>query len=199
MNFLFFPDFRESRFFWGGGGGPAEGAGSALRPFRWPQLPLGGLVAKGTAAPIIASDAQAVPHTKDSDDPHRPGQPEHSLDARRRGQDLRLLLACKGGRRARRHRAAALLDEGAVRKPAALRGRQDGHARRPPGDGRLAEGAADRARDPVPAGARADAGLHRRSGGGRPCRDARRDDAARRPTRRRSTRWSRSTSSSTTA
>ena len=56
----------------------------------------------------------------------------------------------------------------------------DGHPRRPPGDGRLAEGAADRARDPVSPGARADAGLHRRSRGGRPRRDARRDDAARR-------------------
>jgi hypothetical protein len=32
-------------------------------------------------------------------------------------------------------------------------------------------------RDPVPAGARADAGFHRRAGGGRPRRDARRDEA----------------------
>ncbi len=37
-----------------------------------------------------------------------------------------------------------------------------------------------RARDPVPPGARADAGFHRRSGGGRPRRDARCDEAARR-------------------
>jgi hypothetical protein len=36
------------------------------------------------------------------------------------------------------------------------------------------------ARDPVPPGARADAGLHRRARGRRPRRDARRDEAARR-------------------
>ena len=57
---------------------------------------------------------------------------------------------------------------------------EDRHPRRPPGDGRLAEGAEDRPRDPVPPGARADAGFHRRSGGRRPRRDARRDEAARR-------------------
>ena len=74
----------------------------------------------------------------------------------------------------------ALLDEGAAREFAALRGRPDRHPRRPPGDGRLAEGAADRARDPVSPGARADAGFHRRPRGGRPRRDARRDERARR-------------------
>ena len=56
----------------------------------------------------------------------------------------------------------------------------DGHPRRSPGDGRLAQGAADQPRDPVPPGARADAGFHRRARGRRPRRDARRDDAARR-------------------
>ena len=69
----------------------------------------------------------------------------------------------KAARGARRRLAPALLDEGAAREPAALRGRRDRHARRPPGDGRLAEGAADRPRDPVSPGARADAGFHRRS------------------------------------
>ena len=86
----------------------------------------------------------------------------------------------QGGRGAGRHLPPALLDEGAARKPAAVRRRQDRHPRRPPGDGRLAEGAEHRARDPVPAGARADAGFHRRPGGRRPRRDARRDERARR-------------------
>ena len=55
------------------------------------------------------------------------------------------------------------------------------------------------ARDPVPPGARADAGFHRRAGGGRPRRDARCDERSSAAIRRRSIRWSRSTWSSTTA
>ena len=54
------------------------------------------------------------------------------------------------------------------------------------------------ARDPVSPGARADAGFHRRPGGGRSRRDARCDDGSSAATRRRSIRWCRSTSSSTT-
>ena len=95
-------------------------------------------------------------------------------------QALRLLFARQGRRSARRYLPAALLDEGAARESAALRGRRDGHPRRSAGDGRLAEGAQDQPRDPVSPGAGADAGFHRRSGGGRPGRDARRDEAARR-------------------
>ena len=94
--------------------------------------------------------------------------------------ELRLLFAAEGGGAARRHQPPALLDEGAAGEPAALRGRRDRHSRRPPVHGRLAEGAEHLPRDPVPAGARADAGFHRRSGGGRPRRHARRDEAARR-------------------
>ena len=62
----------------------------------------------------------------------------------------------------------------------------------------LAQGQDLGPRDRVPPGARADAGFHRRSGGGRSRRDARRDEDARRRSRRRSIRWCRSISSSTT-
>ena len=98
----------------------------------------------------------------------------------RRSETIRLLFARQGRRGARRYLAPALLDEGAARKSAALRGRRDGHPRRSAGDGRLAEGAQDQPRDPVSPGARADAGFHRGSGGRRPRGDARRDEAARR-------------------
>ena len=54
-----------------------------------------------------------------------------------------------------------------------------------------------RTRDRLPPGARADAGFHRRAGRRRSRRDARRDGQARRRSRTRSTRWCRSTSSST--
>ena len=58
-----------------------------------------------------------------------------------------------------------------------------GQRRRHQGRGRLArQQGLGRARDHLPPGARADAGLHRRAGGGRPRRHARRDgDAGRRP------------------
>src|SRR5690349_22046327 len=49
---------------------------------------------------------------------------------------------------------SALLDEGAARESAAFRGGGNGHPRRPPGNGRMAQGAAHQPRDPVPAGAR---------------------------------------------
>ena len=55
-----------------------------------------------------------------------------------------------------------------------------------------------RPRDRLPPGARADAGLHRRAGGGRSRRHARRHEGARRRSRRRSIRWCRSIWSSTT-
>ena len=47
----------------------------------------------------------------------------------------------KAGDEARRRVAAALLDEGAARESAPLRGRRHRHRRRHPGAGRLAEGA----------------------------------------------------------
>ena len=58
---------------------------------------------------------------------------QHPLDSRGRGKDLRLLFAEEGRRGARRHLAPALLDEGAAGESASLRGRRDGHSRRPPG------------------------------------------------------------------
>ena len=54
-----------------------------------------------------------------------------------------------------------------------------------------------RPRDRLPPGARADAGFHRRAGGGRSRRHARRDEDAGRRSRRRSIRWCRSIWSST--
>ena len=57
------------------------------------------------------------------------------------GKSYAYYSLAKAAETARRHLAPALLDEGAAREPAALRGRRDRHARRPPGDGRLAEGA----------------------------------------------------------
>ena len=98
------------------------------------------------------------------------------------GQELRLLLDRGGGGRGpRRFQPVAGGAQGRAREHAALRGRQDGDAGRHPrllgmGD----EGRPEPARDRLPAGAGADAGLHRGAGGGRPRRDARRDGGARR-------------------
>ena len=71
------------------------------------------------------------------------------------------------------------------------------HRRRHPRHRGLAEGALLDARDRLPPGARADAGFHRRAGGGRPRRHARRHDASRRRSAPASIRRCRSTSSST--
>ena len=73
-----------------------------------------------------------------------------------------------------------------------------GHRRRRRGDRDLGRQGRAQRRDPLPAGAGADAGLHRRPRGRRPGGDARRDGRARRRRRRRSTRSSTSTWSSTT-
>ena len=77
-----------------------------------------------------------------------------------------------------RHLQAALLAQGADREPAAPRGRPLGQGRRHPRRGRLAEGQDLDPRDRLSPGARADAGLHRRAGGGRPRRHARRHEVA---------------------
>ena len=74
----------------------------------------------------------------------------------------------------------ALLAQGAAGEPAPLRGRAERHGGRHPRRGRVAREALLRPRDRLPAGARADAGFHRRAGGGRPRRHARRHDPARR-------------------
>ena len=68
----------------------------------------------------------------------------------------------------------AVLAQGVAGEPAALGGRPDGHRGRRQGGGRLARPAHLGPRNRLPAGARADAGLHRRSGGRRPRGDARR-------------------------
>ena len=108
----------------------------------------------------------------------RIGQPEDPPHLDVGGKRLRLFQPRRGGEggRARRRLAPAVLAEGAAREPAALRGRPHRHAsttsrRWPPGS----KATPLRARDRLPPGARADAGLHRRAGGGRSGGDARRD------------------------
>ena len=101
--------------------------------------------------------------------------------ARCRRQDLHLFLAAGGGEeRACRHFPPALLAEGAAGEPAPLRGRAHRQGRRHPRGGGMAEGALLEPRDRLPAGARADAGFHRRAGRGRPRRHARRHEQSRR-------------------
>ena len=93
-----------------------------------------------------------------------------------------------------RRRTPAVLAEGAAGEPAAPRGRarRHGAGHREPRDlGGLRRALA---RDRVHARARADAGLHRRSGDRGPGRHARRDGGARRRSRARSTRSCRSSS-----
>ncbi len=96
-------------------------------------------------------------------------------------QDLRLLQPSGGGKeRPQRDFAAAVLAEGAVGKPAAQRRRPLGIERGHPGRRAMAQDQDLGARDRVPPGAGADAGFHRRAGGGRSRRHARRHGASRR-------------------
>ena len=79
-----------------------------------------------------------------------------------------------------RRRPPALLDQGPAGERAAARGRRLGQRRRRRGDRRLGRGGRAQRRDPLPAGAGADAGLHRRPRRRRPGGDARRDGGDRR-------------------
>ena len=88
----------------------------------------------------------------------------------------------RGHRRRPRRRVAAVLAEGAAGEPAAHRGRRRHHRRRHPGAGRLGRRGRARQGDPVHAGARDHAGLHRRAVHRRPRHHARGDG---RPRRRR--------------
>ncbi|MNZ60115.1 hypothetical protein D3C78_781760 [compost metagenome] len=97
-----------------------------------------------------------------------------------RRQDLPLLQPAGSGEEPGRPGQAADVAESPAGKPVALGGQPHRQRRRPQGTRRLAQGAQLRARDPVPPGARADAGLHRRAGGGRPRRHARRHGQGRR-------------------
>jgi hypothetical protein len=109
---------------------------------------------------------------------------QQGADRGRRRQGRALPARCAGQGRRRRRRDPALFAAHPAREPPALRGRQDRPRRRRPGRRRLEPPAARRARGPAPAGARADAGLHRRARGLRPRGDARRVRQAR-PTRQR--------------
>ena len=71
----------------------------------------------------------------------------------------------------------AVLAQGPAGEPAAPRGRIDGHGRRHPRAGRMGPEGGSRPRDRLPPQPRLAPGLHRRSRGGRPGRDARRDEA----------------------
>ena len=188
MNFDFFPELK-----WHYGYFIALGLmlASAILPylyFRWRRLDLsrrGGAFA-GLLARLLRPrrstrrDAIRATDTKDPHDPDRPGQPQTRSTLEVGGKTYAYYSLAKAAETLGDVVAPALFDEGPARKSAALRGRGDGHPRRPPGDGRLAEGAAHQPRDPVPPGARADAGFHRRARGGRPRRDARRDEEPRR-------------------
>ncbi len=174
-----------------------SGMTNGVRPF--PPSPRVARAAANHIAMCFPQPRKATLNRKASDDRRRQQRPQHPHHAHRRRQDLRLLLPRESRRPARRHLPPALLDEGPARESAPLRGRQDRHPRRHPGARRLAEGAVVDQGDPVPAGARADAGFHRGPRRRRPRRDARRHGQARRQRRRRSTRRCRSISSSTTA
>ena len=92
-----------------------------------------------------------------------------------------------------RRRPAALLDQGPAGERAAAGGRRLGHRRRRRGDRRLGRRGRAQRRDPLPAGAGPDAGLHRRArpwSTWRRCATRWRRSAA---IPRRSTRWSTST------
>ena len=93
-------------------------------PFGRADLPaLGRGLLSAPQAPIFRTQPQ-----KDSDDPHRPGHPRHPLHARTSaGKTYAYYSLAKAAGDARRRLAPALLDEGAAREPAALRGRRDRH------------------------------------------------------------------------
>ena len=137
--------------------------------------------------------------------PRREGRPwprSTASDAARRSRsvgDLHYFSLPKRRRTGSRASPAALFDEGAARKPAALRGRP---LASPRSDIAAVADWLDqprqrRARNRVPAGPRADAGFHRRAGRGRSRGHARRHGRSSAATSTRSTRWCRSTSSST--
>ena len=93
-----------------------------------------------------------------------------------------------------RRRPPSLLAQGPARERASTRGRRVGHRARTSRRSRAGTRRAEpELGDPVPAGAGADAGLHRRARARRPGGDARRDGGAGRRSARRSTPWSPST------
>ena len=98
----------------------------------------------------------------------------------RQREVLRDLPAERGRGRRHRRRVAALQPEGAAGEPAPHRGRRGHHRRRHQGAGRLGRRRGSRQGDPVHAGARDHAGLHRRPLRRRPGHDARGDAGARR-------------------
>ncbi len=98
-----------------------------------------------------------------------------------RGERARLRgLPARRSAGALRRRPPSLLGQGPARERAAAGGRRLRQRRRRRGDRRLGRGRRAQRRDPLPAGAGADAGLHRRARRGRPGGDARRDGGDRR-------------------
>src|SRR5262249_4376639 len=85
-----------------------------------------------------------------------------------------------GEKRLERNFAAAVFAQSAVGKFAAQRGWPGGYQGGYPGGRAMAKEPNVGPRDRLPAGARLDAGLHRRPGGGGSRRHARRDGASRR-------------------
>ena len=94
---------------------------------------------------------------------------------RRRGGLPRLFQPARGGSgRRRRHIAPAHVAEDPAGEPAQMRGRPDGYPRGHRRPGKLGRQPAFGSRDRLSPGPGADAGLHRRAGGGRPRRHAQR-------------------------
>ena len=101
--------------------------------------------------------------------------------AQGRPQDLRVLQPADGGKkRVEGDFAAAVFAQSFAGEPASQRGRPLGHQAGHPGGRAMAQNQDIGARDRVPAGARSDAGFHRRARGGRSRRHARCDGTSRR-------------------
>ena len=96
-------------------------------------------------------------------------------NARRRGGFPRIFQPARGGNGGRRSRvAAAHVAEDTAGEPAQIRGRDHGYPGRHRRAGQLGRQPAFGSGDRLPPGPGADAGLHRRAGGGRPRRHAQR-------------------------
>ena len=116
----------------------------------------------------------ASPHRVQETSHATRGQPHLPPHPRGGRPHLPLLQPARSGAPTGRHQPVAGLAQGAAGEPAALGGWRHRAAGRPARPGGMAGCPAFGPGDPVPPGPRADAGLHRGAGGGRPRGDARR-------------------------
>ena len=147
-----------------------------------------------TATRRTSVEPAPFPYPSPKGSSHEQPHPIPSAPVDPRGRRPRLRdLPPRRAAGALRRRPPAVLDQGAAGERAAARGRGVGVEGRRRGDRLLGRRRRAERRDPLPAGPRADAGLHRRARRRRPRRDAGRDGRDRRRRRPRSTRWSTST------